>query len=64
MKLLKYTLLVMAILGISASIYNFSHTQSIYDLVKGLLLGIFIIFVSLNLNGLTNGFKNFKFPKS
>ena len=64
MKLIKYLLLTIGILGLIASIYNMIYTHSISDQKTGLLAGIFLIFVSFNLNKITKGFKNFKFTNS
>jgi hypothetical protein len=64
MKLLKYTLLIIGILGLIASIYNSFYEESITNQFRGFLSSFLLIFASFNLDKLIGGIKKFKFPKS
>ncbi|WP_460219419.1 hypothetical protein [Psychroserpens sp. MEBiC05023] len=64
MKLLKYTLLFIGILGLIATTYNMIYNQSFIEYKQELFYGVLFIFVSFNLNEIINGIKNFKFPQS
>ncbi len=48
MKILKYVLIAMAVLGIAASIYNMIYENSLND-IEGLLLGVVVIIIAFNL---------------
>lgn len=62
MKLLKYTLLVIGILGLIACVYNTFYTGVISNQMNGFMSSFLLIFASFNLDKLMNGIKNFKFP--
>ncbi|MEO1253310.1 MAG: hypothetical protein AAFY41_00305 [Bacteroidota bacterium] len=55
MKPLKYTLIIIASLGLVASVYNFTYDWSVYELIKGVLVAAFLFFSAFNLRKL-NGF--------
>ena len=63
MKILKYTILVIGILGLTASIFNTIYNESISNQTTGFFSGILLIFISLNLDRLINGFKTLKSPE-
>ena len=64
MKLLKYTLLIIGILGLIASIYNCFYEESISNQFRGFLSSFLLIFASLNFDKLISGIKNYKFPEA
>jgi len=63
MKLLKYTLLIIGILGLIACTYNTIYNGSITNQINGFFSGILLIFASLNLNRLVDGIKKNNFPE-
>lgn len=64
MKLLKYTLLIIGLLGLIASVYNTFHTGDILDQMNGFMSSFLLLFASFNLDKLIHGIKKFKFPES
>ncbi|MEN8187758.1 MAG: hypothetical protein ABFR05_11565 [Bacteroidota bacterium] len=57
MKLIKYVLIGMAILGIIASIYNMIDDKSLSD-VKTVIIGIITIAVALNIEKILDSLKS------
>tara|TARA_R110002049_G_scaffold78855_5_gene200653 strand:- start:1419 stop:1613 length:195 start_codon:yes stop_codon:yes gene_type:complete len=62
MKLLKYTLLVIGILGVIACVYNTFYTGAILDQMNGFMSSSLLLIASFNLDKLIDATKNFKFP--
>ena len=59
MKVLKYVLLVIGLLGLIASIYNITQTEFSTIHTVRIFGAILLIAISMNLKKLANGFKNF-----
>lgn len=49
MKLLKYTLIVIATLALIASVYNAWHDRSLLELVKGVLPSAVLFYIAVRL---------------
>ncbi len=59
MKVLKYVLLIIGLLGLIATIYNIIVEGTISNNFGPIVSCLFLIFISFNLDKLSNGFKNF-----
>ena len=57
MRFFKYTLLLIGLLGLIASIYNMNHTQSFDHHSKGLVSALSLIVVSVYLKTILISFK-------
>ena len=60
MKVLKYLLLVIGLLGLVASIYHMVYEGTISNNIGSFISSLVLFIASFNLDKLSNGFKNIK----
>ena len=60
MKVLKYLLLVIGLIGLVASIYNMVYEGTISNNIGSFISSLVLFIASFNLDKLSNGFKNIK----
>ena len=59
MKVLKYVLLIIGLLGLIASIYNMLHESTISNHMGSFVSSLVLFIASFNLDNLSNGFRNY-----
>ena len=60
MKVLKYVLLIIGLLGLIASIYNMIHEGILLNNIGSLVSSLALFVASFNLDKLSKGFRNVK----